>query len=80
MENGKPLFVSVAVTGVVFAHPGNSFEIHQWAKASGNYPYQHLYQGDNVAEIVSQLRSDEAEMDDAMPDFLAARAERRMGC
>lgn len=54
------LHVAVSVKGNIFYHPGpNHFlskEIHEWAKMTGNYPYQHLYEGDNVALIIDEMQ------------------------
>lgn len=57
------LNVAVSVKGNIFYHPGPktkyafmSKQIHEWAKTTGNYPYQHLYEGDNVQDIIDEMQ------------------------
>jgi hypothetical protein len=63
---GKPdkdyLGIAVALNGTVFAHPAdNSPEaenIHRAAISAGNYPYTHVYKGDNVLELIDEMQLD----------------------
>lgn len=63
--NAKYLGVAVAVTGRVFAHPADGSEeaarAHRAAKERGDYPYAHLYEGDNVCTTVSEMREEGCE-------------------
>ena len=62
MSEQKYLGVAVAVTGRVFAHPCDGTpEADTAAKARGDFPYQHLYEGDDICAIVAQMKEDAAE-------------------
>jgi hypothetical protein len=56
----KYLGVAVSVRGQVFAHPcdgsTSAAAAHKAAIERGDYPYQHLYEGDNVNYIVCELQ------------------------
>jgi phosphoserine phosphatase len=56
----KYLGVAIAVTGEIFSHPCDGSEeayaIHEAARERGAYPYQHLYEGDSIPDILAELR------------------------
>lgn len=53
------LNVAVSIHGRIFYHPCDgsaaAIEANRAAKERGDYPYQHLYEGDNVADIVQNM-------------------------
>ena len=57
----KYLGVAVSVKGTIFAHTCDgspeAAAIHNAACERGDWPYQHLYQGDDVVAVVEALRS-----------------------
>ena len=57
----KYLGVAVSIKGTIFAHPCNSSAaaeaIHNAARERGDWPYQHLYDGDDIIAIVEALRA-----------------------
>ena len=63
MNTIKHLSVAVAINGNVFYHPCDgsaaAIEADRAAKARGDYPYTHLWEGDNVNDIVQNM-TDEA--------------------
>ena len=57
---GKPLHVVVTRNGRIFHHPEDgTATVHEKLKAAGEYPYQHLYEGDNVSYIVEELNTED---------------------
>ena len=51
------LGVAVGITGRIFAHPGDGTpDADAAARARGDYPYVHLYEGDDIAEALAELR------------------------
>ena len=55
----KYLGVAVSIKGNIFAHPMDGTpDVHVAAKARGDYPYWHLYAGDNVLDIVSMMEEE----------------------
>ena len=61
--SNKYLGVVVSVKGTIFAHPcdgsDEAAKIHEAARERGDWPYTHLYEGDDVEDIVWKLRSSE---------------------
>ena len=57
---GKYLGVAVAITGRVFHHPCDGTpDAHEAARERGDYPYQHLYEGDDALAAVAEMRSEQ---------------------
>ena len=52
---------AVSVKGTIFRHPLDGSDearrTHQWAKANGEYPYTHIYEGDNMEGILYALQN-----------------------
>ena len=52
---------ALSVNGTIFKHPMDGSaaarDAHQWAKMNGEYPYCHLYEGDNVADALYVLKN-----------------------
>lgn len=69
------LGVAVSIKGTVFAHPGDGSPgaraADQAARARGDYPYAHLYEGDNIEATVAEMQ-DERD--------LAHEADMRLDC
>ena len=65
------LKVAVSIHGRIFYHPCDgsaaAIKADRAAKARGDYPYQHLFEGDNVDDIVQNML-DEQELDTEQPD------------
>lgn len=60
MTEQKYLGVAVSVTGRIFAHPCDGTpDAHRAAMERGDYPYTHLYEGDDICAIVAQMREEE---------------------
>ena len=61
--NAKYLNVAVSINGRIFYHPCDgsaaAVKAHQAAVARGDYPYQHLFEGDNVADLVANMLDEE---------------------
>jgi len=61
MSKQKYLGVAVAINGRVFTHPCDGTpEADRAAKARGDYPYTHLYEGDDICAIVAQMKEEDA--------------------
>lgn len=66
MENNetehKPKYLGVAVSkkGRIFSHPANPLDdtAHLAAKARGDYPYTHLYDGDDVHDAIDKMHKE----------------------
>ena len=59
MSDQKYLGVAVSIAGRVFAHPCDGTpDADRAAKERGDYPYCHLYQGDDICAIVAQMREE----------------------
>ena len=55
------LGVAVSINGNVFKHPmDGTSAAHDAARERGDYPYQHLYEGDNIPDIVAQMQEEAA--------------------
>jgi len=51
------LGVAVSIAGRVFAHPGDGTpDADAAARARGDYPYVHLYEGDDVDDVLRTMR------------------------
>lgn len=60
--NAKYLGVAVSASGRVFEHPCDGTpDADRAAKARGDYPYTHLYEGDDVCAIVVQMQEEAAD-------------------
>lgn len=59
----KYLGIAVAITGRVFAHPCDGSPVaaaaHDAAIARGDYPYTHLYEGDDILSLVAEMRQEQ---------------------
>lgn len=64
MSSEKYLGVVVSITGRIFAHPADGTpEADRDARERGDYPYTHLYQGDDVIAIIEAMRDEDQEDD-----------------
>lgn len=65
------LKVAVSIKGNIFYHPCDgsaaAIKAHKAACQRGDYPYQHLFEGDNVDDIVQQML-DAQELNTEQPD------------
>ena len=59
----RRLYMAVSIKGVIFAHPGfphpEAYAVDEWAMTTGNWPYYHLYWGDDILQIVSKMQQEQ---------------------
>jgi hypothetical protein len=60
----KYLGVAVSHRGIIFAHAGSGDNAaNDAARGRGDWPYMHLYEGDDIVAAIAELQKMRADMD-----------------